>query len=182
MAVGGPVKRMWPHEKDFTHDPYRPSALVNAGAGEMAAGDIAMRRYCDVSPWTLGQRGATLPATGDSQGFEACIALPYAVGLRVLGWVRQDAPIPLGFWRSVGASINTFAVESAMDELTAGFGHDAHPFHRSRASPSRSGWPCWTPPPALRAGITRCWQGRRAASPSAWPSTPSGRNGSKSWV
>ncbi|OYU93547.1 MAG: hypothetical protein CFE45_20740, partial [Burkholderiales bacterium PBB5] len=33
MKIGRPVKLMWPREEDFTHDQYRPMALVRARAG-----------------------------------------------------------------------------------------------------------------------------------------------------
>ena len=33
--------------------------------------------------------------------------------------VTHPSPIPVGFWRSVGASLNTFGVESMIDELAA---------------------------------------------------------------
>ena len=34
MALGRPVKVMWPREEDFTHDQYRPMALIKAEAGD----------------------------------------------------------------------------------------------------------------------------------------------------
>ncbi len=137
MVIGRPVKLMWPREEDFAHDQYRPSALVNVRASLMPAGDISIWRYRNVSPSILGQRGSTLPATGDSQAYEASNRLPYAFGLRVVEWARHNAPIPVGFWRSVGASINTFAVESAMDELAVGFGQDPYQFRRTRTTDPR---------------------------------------------
>ena len=33
MALGRPVKLMWPREEDFTHDQYRPMALIHGRAG-----------------------------------------------------------------------------------------------------------------------------------------------------
>ena len=137
MALGRPVKLMWPREEDFAHDQYRPAALVNVRAALLPAGNILNWNYRNVSPSILGQRGVTLPATGDSQGSEGSNALPYAFSSRVVEWVRQDAPIPVGFWRSVGASINTFAVESAIDELATAFGQDAYQFRRTRITDPR---------------------------------------------
>jgi isoquinoline 1-oxidoreductase beta subunit len=43
----------------------------------------------------------------------------------------------VGFWRSVGASINTFAVESMMDELAAAAGQDPYAFRRARLTDPR---------------------------------------------
>ncbi|MCV2351134.1 xanthine dehydrogenase family protein molybdopterin-binding subunit [Paucibacter sp. Y2R2-4] len=137
MAVQRPVKLMWPREEDFTHDQYRPMALVRARVGLDANGQIAGWTYRNVSPSILGQRGANLGATGDSQGSEASNALPYNFGARLTEWVSHTAPIPVGFWRSVGASINTFAVESMIDEVAASLGQDSFQFRRARLNNPR---------------------------------------------
>jgi isoquinoline 1-oxidoreductase beta subunit len=117
MKIGRPVKLMWPREEDFSHDQYRPMALVAVRAGLDINKQVTGWRYRNVSPSILGQRGSVLPATGDSQGWEASKDLPYNFGTRLVEWVSHPSPVPVGFWRSVGASINTFAVESMVDEL-----------------------------------------------------------------
>ncbi|OYU97934.1 MAG: hypothetical protein CFE45_18420, partial [Burkholderiales bacterium PBB5] len=137
MAVGKPVKLMWPREEDFGHDQYRPMALVRARAGLDASGHITGWAYRHVSPSILGQRGAVLPATGDSQGWEGSKDLPYNFGARQVEWVSHTAPVPVGYWRSVGASINTFAVESMIDELAAAAGQDPLAFRRARLTDPR---------------------------------------------
>ena len=137
MAVGKPVKLMWPREEDFTRDQYRPMALVKTKAGVDAAGNITGWAYRNVSPSILGQRGSVLGPKGDSQGYEASNALPYIIGARVVEWVSHPSPIPVGFWRSVGASINTFAVESLIDELAVAAGQDPYTFRRSKLTDPR---------------------------------------------
>jgi len=137
MAIGKPVKLMWPREEDFTHDQYRPMALVRVRAGLNKSGQVAGWTYRNVSPSILGQRGAVLGATGDSQGYEASQALPYDFGSRLTEWVSHTAPIPVGFWRSVGASINTFAVESMVDEMALAAGADPYQYRRSRLTNTR---------------------------------------------
>ncbi len=137
MAIGRPVKLMWPREEDFTHDQYRPMALVRVRGGLDANNAVAGWLYRNVSPSILGQRGAVLPATGDSQGYESSQALPYAFGARRTEWVSHTAPVPVGFWRSVGASINTFAVESMIDELAAAAGQDPLLFRRQHLTDPR---------------------------------------------
>jgi isoquinoline 1-oxidoreductase beta subunit len=52
-------------------------------------------------------------------------------------WVSHPSPIPVGFWRSVGMSINTFAVESTMDQLAALAGQDAYLFRRGLLNNAR---------------------------------------------
>lgn len=51
--------------------------------------------------------------------------------------MRHHSPIPVGFWRSVGASLNTFAVESLIDELAKAAGQDPYQFRRNRLSDPR---------------------------------------------
>ncbi len=137
MAVGKPVKLMWPREEDFTRDQYRPMALVHGSAGLDASSNITGFAYRNISPSILGQRGVVLGPAGDSQGSEASNKLPYNFGSRVIEWVSHPSPIPVGFWRSVGASINTFAVESLIDELAAAAGQDSYMFRRSKLTDPR---------------------------------------------
>lgn len=137
MKLGKPVKLMWPREEDFTRDQYRPMALVHVRAGIDASGYVGGWTYRNVSPSLLGQRGLVLGPTGDSQGWEASQALPYDFGARLTEWVSHPSPVPVGFWRSVGASINTFCVESMIDELAKAAGQDPYQFRRARLTDPR---------------------------------------------
>ena len=137
MALQRPVQLVWPREEDFSHDQYRPMALVKTRAGVDLSGNVVGWTYRNVSPSILGQRGVPLGAKGDSQGYEASQDLPYTFGSRLVEWVSHTAPIPVGFWRSVGASINTFAVESMIDELAAAAGQDPLQFRRARIFDAR---------------------------------------------
>lgn len=160
MALGRPVKVMWPREEDFTHDQYRPMAVIRARAALNPDGAVTGWAYRNVSPSILAQRGSVLGAKGDSQGYEASNNLPYNLGTRVTEYVTHTPQIPVGFWRSVGASLNTFGVESMIDELAAAAGKDPYQFRRDRLSDPRwiavldaaanlGGWN--TPVPAGRA-------------------------------
>jgi isoquinoline 1-oxidoreductase beta subunit len=137
MAVKRPVKLMWPREEDFTHDQYRPMAMIHARAGLDANDRVVGWSYRNVSPSILGQRGAPLGAKGDSQGIEGAQSLPYDLGARVTEYVTHPSPIPVGFWRSVGASLNTFAVESMIDELAVAAGEDPYTFRLARLTDPR---------------------------------------------
>jgi isoquinoline 1-oxidoreductase subunit beta len=137
MALGRPVQLVWPREEDFTHDQYRPMALVRTRAGVNASGNITAWNYRNVSPSISAQRGRTLGPTGDSQATEASQELPYRFASRRVDWVNHPAPIPVGYWRSVGASINTFAVESLIDELAAAAGQDPLQFRRNNLTDPR---------------------------------------------
>jgi len=137
MAVQRPVQLMWPREEDFTHDQYRPMALIHARAGLDSNGNIVGWTYRNVSPSILAQRGVVLGAKGDSQGIEGAQGLPYDLGAYLTEYVSHPAPIPVGFWRSVGASLNTFGVESMIDELAAAAGEDPYQFRRARLTDPR---------------------------------------------
>ena len=138
MALQRPVQLVYPREEDFTHDQYRPMAAVRVRAGLSGnKTSLAGWIYRNVSPSILAQRGANLGATGDSQGYEASEALPYDFAARRVEWVSHTTAIPVGFWRSVGASINTFAVESAINELALMAGQDALQFRRAHVTSSR---------------------------------------------
>lgn len=137
MAINRPVKLMWSREEDFTHDFYRPMAAVRVQAGLDAGPYINGWIYRNVSPSILSQRGVTLTAKGDSQAYEASQDLPYNFGARLTEYAMHGSPIPVGFWRSVGASINTFAVESAMDEAAHAVGVDPYLFRRNQLTDPR---------------------------------------------
>jgi isoquinoline 1-oxidoreductase beta subunit len=128
MAVRKPVKLTWRREEDFTHDQYRPFALVNVKAKLDSGKKIAAWSYRNVSQAILGQRGWLPPGAVDSQATEGATNLAYAFGTRLTEWVPLGAGIPVGFWRSVGSSINAFAVESAIDELALAAGIDPFTF------------------------------------------------------
>jgi len=128
MAVNKPVMLLWPRDQNFLRDQFRPMALVTASAGLDSSGNILGWSYTNVSASILAQRGSPLGASGDSQGTEGSTALPYKLGALSTQYITHPSPIPVGFWRSVGMSINTFAVESMIDELAALAGQDPYTY------------------------------------------------------
>ena len=127
LAVKKPVKLTWRREEDLAHDQYRPFALANVAA-TLSSGKIKAWSYRTVSQSILGQRGWLGPGSVDSQAVEGAVHLPYDLGNHLVEWVPLTAGVPVGFWRSVGASINSFAVESTMDELAKAAGKDPFKF------------------------------------------------------
>lgn len=132
-AIGAPVKLTWPREQDFGHDQYRPAALVRVRAG-VTAGAVTGWHDRIVSPSILFQRGWIADGTVDSQAVDGAVGLPYAMSDRLVEYVRHPAGVPVGFWRSVGHSINAFAVECAMDELALLAGADPVAFRLANLS------------------------------------------------
>jgi len=122
------VMLLWPREQNFLRDQYRQVALVQVNAGLNSSGNIVGWACTNVSPSIFAQRGFPVGAAGDSQCTEGTTALPYNLGALSTQWISHPSPIPVGFWRSVGMSVNTFAVESAIDELAALAGQDPYQF------------------------------------------------------
>jgi isoquinoline 1-oxidoreductase beta subunit len=125
-ALGVPVQVVFPREQDFTQDQYRPMAVCKVTVGLSKEGDIVSWDFINVSPSILAQRGYIKKDTLDSQATEGAIDLPYVFANFLMQWVpHTQATIPVGFWRSVGNSINCFAVECAIDEAAAAANQDA---------------------------------------------------------
>ena len=116
LAVKKPVKLTWTREEDFTQDQYRPYAKINLKA-KYELGNIKAWYCRTVTPSITAQRRAMAATAIDSQAVECLKSLPYKLGTSVVEWVPLPAGIPIGYWRSVGASMNVFAVESFIDEL-----------------------------------------------------------------
>lgn len=158
-AVGKPVKLTWSREQDFQHDKYRPCALIRVRAGVDAAGRMSLI-YRNVSPSIALQNNPKTTAE-DPGAVAGALALPYTVNNRRIEYVPLPGGAPIGYWRSVGESYNTFAVESAIDELAHAAGADPLAFRQGllaanpralavlNAVASLSGWS--SPPPSGRA-------------------------------
>ncbi|MFN3971598.1 MAG: molybdopterin cofactor-binding domain-containing protein [Gemmobacter sp.] len=137
-----PVLLTWSREEDTTHDVYRPAAAARVRArlegGRIAALDLGLAAP-SVMASQMGRLG--IPVAGPDasivQGaWEAPYALPH---FRVTGYRAPDS-VPLGFWRSVGASQNAFFLESAIDEMAHAAGADPLAFRLDHIThaPSRA--------------------------------------------
>ena len=120
MAMQAPVKVVWSREDDMQHDFYRPCSynVVRAALGgdglpvawtHRAVSDSIFER---VFPDTM-KNGL------DRAGVEGAVDLPYAIPNTLVDWHKLGSGVPVGFWRSVGHSLNAFVVESFVDELAA---------------------------------------------------------------
>ena len=124
------VKTMWSREDDFTNDQNRPMALVRVKMGIDATGNVSML-YRTVGPgigWrTVGPGEMYPPASAtkaDNASIDGAANSRYGFKARRVEHVPLAAMIPIGFWRSVGASINPYAMECTVDELADKAGLD----------------------------------------------------------
>lgn len=137
--LGVPVKLIWSREQDFQNDRFRPSALIRVQAGLDASNNITSVTYRNVSPSIKLQRGPSSVSNPEDTGAVAgAKGLPYSIGARQIEHVALPTDIPLGYWRSVGESYNTFAVESAMDELAKLAAINPLNFRRDRLTDPRA--------------------------------------------
>ncbi len=136
MAIGRPVKLTWPRAEDMTRDQYRPMAVTRIKVGLDAAGKISAWSNRHVSPSISAQRKTTPLTASDNNATEGATALPYNLPNRLVDYVQHPSPIPVGYWRSVGYSINCFAVESAIDEIALATGVDPLTLRRQLLSAS----------------------------------------------
>ncbi len=129
-AVGAPVKVIWSREEDIRHDVYRPATSHRLQAALGADGRPVAWLHRIAGPGILHQRG--LPAGSmDRTMVEGAANLPYDVPNLQVEYAHRDDGIPVGFWRSVGASYNAFVVESFVDELAHAAGTDPVAYRRA---------------------------------------------------
>ena len=116
-AVGRPVKMIWSREEEFLRDTLRPMGVARFHAGLDAQGmPVAM----DVRAMGEGPTGRLFgrkPDAADSSIVEGMAEKPYGIPNRRVAEVRHEYPAMIGFWRSVGHSMNDFFYETFLDEV-----------------------------------------------------------------
>lgn len=114
-----PVLLTWSREEDTAQDMYRPAAMARVRAA-VAGGAVSHFHLATASASIIESMAGRFgfPAAGaDSSITQGAGEQPYAfANYRVTGH-RARGRVPIGFWRSVGASQNAFFHNSAMDEL-----------------------------------------------------------------
>ena len=129
-AVAAPVKLIWSREDDLQHDYYRPASRVSFRAGLDAEGmPVGFSSHVVCASIAVSMGGPEDKV--DSDSVDAILNLPYEIPAVRITAVNAKFGVPLGWWRSVGASQNGFMLESFIDELAWAAGQD--PFEYRRA-------------------------------------------------
>ena len=130
-VVQRPVKLIWSREQDIRRDRYRPQAAVRFRAALDAGAPTALD--CKVAVGSLLRSlGANPVSSGiEPMAVEVLATHAYKIPAQSTAVVLKNAHVPVGFWRSVGASQNTFFLESFIDEMAHAAGQDPYKFRRA---------------------------------------------------
>ncbi len=120
---GTPIKLTWSRENDTRCDVYRPMAMARLKGqvkdGKAHALDGQFMCASTMSS-AMSRQGMPVPGA-DSSTVQAAWDQPFDIPhYRIRGY-HSPQQLPLGYWRSVGASQNAFFHDSMMDEMA----HDA---------------------------------------------------------
>jgi isoquinoline 1-oxidoreductase beta subunit len=129
-AVNAPVKVIWSREDDIQHCFYRPATYNVLRAALDDRGLPTAWAHRIVGPSISAQRGQTLKDGLDPSMLAGASDVPYVIPNLEVQYIYKNVGIPVGVWRSVGASQNGFITESFVDELAAAAGKDPFEFRR----------------------------------------------------
>jgi isoquinoline 1-oxidoreductase beta subunit len=151
---GKPVQTIWSRAEDIRDDVFRPAAMADVsatlGAGGLPTGFLYRIATPSVSDQYLARAMPSVKGGGliaDRTTVDGALFPFYGLGSRSIENFTVDTGIPVGFWRSVGFSLNCFFVESFIDELAVA------------AGAARGGDP--RADAGLRPGVAACRWGRR---------------------
>lgn len=123
-ATGRPVKVIWSREEEFARDAYRPMAFATFRAGLNVAGEVIALHAAGYGEGPISRHFGTGSLGNppiDGSIMEGLTGKPYRLPAKRVEFVPVPHPagINLGFWRSVGHSMNDFFFESFLDEIAA---------------------------------------------------------------
>ena len=130
-AVGRPVQLIWTREEDMQHGFYRPASLNRIEVGIDHDGRIVAWKHRCVSPSIMSRVFPQFVKDAlDPISLEGASDKVYGIPHFRVDYVLQNTHVPVGFWRSVGHSINAFVFESMLDEVAHATGRDPYELRR----------------------------------------------------
>ncbi len=129
-AVGKPVKLVWSREDDMTHDFYRPQSVHDMAASLGADGKPTAMTFRMTSQSVTGRVFGLPGEMQDPLMTEAALAA-YEIPALKHDYIKHDAGLRVGYWRSVSHLLNAFANESFIDELAKTAGKDPYDYRMS---------------------------------------------------
>lgn len=127
-----PVNLIWSREEDLQHDYYRPGNMARLRATLDANGYPTTWEHKIAGPSiSMSLWPGSVKNGRDHLAFEPANRIPYAIANQHIEYVATNTPVPIGMWRSVGLSQNTFAIEAFIDELAHQARRDPVAYRRS---------------------------------------------------
>jgi isoquinoline 1-oxidoreductase beta subunit len=133
-AVGRPVKVIWTREEEFARDAYRPLAFTRLRAGLDAENRLVALHATVPGEGPVAKHFGTSRMGNppvDTSAVEGIAGKPYDIPNRRVDWVHVPHPVNVGFWRSVGHSMNDWMYECFLDEVAEAAGQDPLAFRRT---------------------------------------------------
>lgn len=166
-----PVKVMWTREDDFAHDYFRPGSISTIKGGVDEKGKLTAWSHKVASSSIMSRLMPQHVKDGiDPSSIHGLPDIVYPPLNHHVEYVMMDLPIPVGFWRSVGYTMNTFAIEVAIDELAHAAGQDpvefrlanmekgSRPYNTLQLLADKSNWGGSVPEGHYRGvGVTTCF-------------------------
>src|SRR6202044_3260888 len=166
-ADGTPIKLQWTREDDIHGGLYRPMYFHKLEAGLNAQNELVGWHHVIVGQSIMA---GTIFAAGmkdgiDSTSVEGAANLAYAIPNIAVDLSTAKAGVPVLWWRVVGSSHTTFAVEAFIDEVAHAAGADPFTFRRKlleheprmkgvlELAAEKAGWSDVRMPPGRGRGI-----------------------------
>jgi len=131
-ADGTPIKLQWTREDDIRGGLYRPMYFHKLEAGLDAQGELTAWRQVIVGQSIMADTiMAGMVKDGiDPTSVEGASTMAYAIPNLSVDLSTTKTGVPVLWWRVVGSSHTTFAVETFMDEVAHAAGADPYGFRR----------------------------------------------------
>jgi isoquinoline 1-oxidoreductase beta subunit len=132
-ADGTPIKLQWTREDDLHGGLYRPMYFHKLEAGLNEKQELVGWRHVIVGQSIMGggPMDAVMVKNGvDATSVEGAANIAYAIPHIDVGLSTTKSPVPVLWWRVVGSSHTTFAVEAFIDEVAHAAGKDPYTFRR----------------------------------------------------
>ncbi|TPE51038.1 xanthine dehydrogenase family protein molybdopterin-binding subunit [Amaricoccus solimangrovi] len=126
-AVGRPVKVIWSREEEFLRDRLRPMAVTRFRGTLDADGlPLALEAVSACEGPSEAISGRDKDGKLDPMATEGLTGKAYAIPNVRVAQIYVQNPTMLGYWRSVGHSMNDFLYESFFDEMADQGGQDPY--------------------------------------------------------
>ena len=130
--VDVPVKLVWSREEDIQHDYYRPYGQARLVAGLGSDGMPVAWKIRLAGPSFVHGLVPGFGMTFVDHTFLSGLAeeMVYDVPNYLVDYAVQQSPVPLGVWRAINYTQNTFYKESFVDEMAHAAGIDPYLYRR----------------------------------------------------